>query len=67
MRIHMKKTTLLGTLTIAAIAAAGMAPAQTLEDTKTRGTVLCGVTEGTLGFSARNSEGKHEGFDVDFC
>lgn len=63
----MKKTTLLGTLTIAAIAAAGTAPAQTLEDTQARGTILCGVTEGTLGFSARNSEGKHEGFDVDFC
>ena len=63
----MKKTTLLGTLTIAAIGAAGLASADTLEDTKARGTVLCGVTEGTLGFSARNSEGKHEGFDVDFC
>ncbi len=63
----MKKTTLLGTLTIAAIAAAGVASAGTLDDTKARGTVLCGVTEGTLGFSARNSEGKHEGFDVDFC
>ncbi len=63
----MKKTTLLGTLTVAAIAAAGVVSAGTLDDTKARGTVLCGVTEGTLGFSARNSEGKHEGFDVDFC
>ena len=63
----MKKTTLLGTITLAAMAAAGAASASTLEDTKARGTVLCGVTEGTLGFSARNSEGKHEGFDVDFC
>jgi len=62
----MKKSVFLGAVTAAGLAA-GAAAAGTLEDTIARGTVLCGVTEGTLGFSARNAEGRHEGFDVDFC
>jgi len=54
-------------LSAALFALTAGASASTLEDTKARGSVLCGVTEGTLGFSSRNAEGKHEGFDVDFC
>lgn len=55
-----------GALTVAGLAA-GAAGAATLDDIKARGKLNCGVTEGTLGFSARNSEGKHAGFDVEFC
>jgi len=62
----MKKSVFLGTLAVAGLAT-GFATAGTLDDVKARGKVNCGVTEGTLGFSSRNSEGKHEGFDVAFC
>ena len=62
----MKKSVFLGAMTVAGLAA-GVASASTLEDTIARGNVLCGVTEGTLGFSARDESGKHQGFDVAFC
>ncbi len=62
----MKTTAFLGALAVAGIAAGG-AFAATLDDIKARGALNCGVTEGTLGFSSRDSEGKHQGFDVEFC
>ena len=63
----MKKSVFLGTLAVAGLAA-GIASAQsTLEQVRERGALNCGVTEGTLGFSARDSEGNHQGFDVEFC
>ena len=62
----MKKLTFIGALA-AAVVAGGLASAQTLDDIKARGKINCGITEGTLGFSFRDSEGKHQGFDVDFC
>jgi general L-amino acid transport system substrate-binding protein len=65
-RVKMNKTLFLGALTAAGLAA-GVAAADTIEDITARGKVNCGVTEGTLGFSARDASGKHQGFDVEFC
>ena len=62
----MNKTVFLGTLGAAAMAAT-IGAADTLAEVRDRGVLNCGVTEGTLGFSARDSEGNHQGFDVEFC
>jgi general L-amino acid transport system substrate-binding protein len=43
------------------------APAQTLKSVKERGTLICGVNPGLLGFSSRDDEGNWTGFDVDLC
>jgi general L-amino acid transport system substrate-binding protein len=40
--------------------------AQTLAAVKQRGTLVCGVSEGILGFSTQTDKG-WSGFDVDFC
>ena len=62
----MNKTVFLGTLGAAAMAAT-IGAADTLSEVRERGAVNCGITEGTLGFSARDAEGVHQGFDVEFC
>jgi general L-amino acid transport system substrate-binding protein len=41
--------------------------AQALKTVKSRGQLVCGVSEGLLGFSAPDSNGHWAGFDVDFC
>jgi general L-amino acid transport system substrate-binding protein len=46
---------------------AGTATAQTLAAVKSRGTLVCGVGPGVVGFSAPSLSGKWTGFDVDFC
>lgn len=46
---------------------AATAVAGTLDDVKARGTLNCGVSEGLVGFSARDKDGKWSGFDVDYC
>jgi general L-amino acid transport system substrate-binding protein len=43
------------------------AQAQTLKAVKERGALVCGVSEGLLGFSAKDAKGEWSGFDVDFC
>src|SRR5262245_27918618 len=43
------------------------ASAQTLQAVKQRGTLICGVSQGVLGFSSRSEQGEWTGFDVDFC
>lgn len=43
------------------------AHAQTLKAIKERGTLICGVGPGLLGFSSRDERGTWTGFDVDFC
>lgn len=43
------------------------AGAGTLDTVKQRGTLQCGVSEGVLGFSAKDDKGGWSGFDVDFC
>ncbi len=45
---------------------AGPGAAQTLAAVKQRGTLVCGVSEGILGFSAQTDQG-WAGFDVDLC
>jgi len=62
----MKKSVLLGALTVAGLAA-GAAAAGTLDDVKARGKLNCGVTVGLVGFAAPDANGNWEGFDVGIC
>ncbi|SFP75382.1 amino acid ABC transporter substrate-binding protein [Tranquillimonas alkanivorans] len=62
----MKKTAFLGALTVSGLVA-GAAAAATLEDVQERGNLNCGVSTGLPGFSAPNSAGEWEGFDVAVC
>jgi len=62
----MKKSVLLGTLTVAGLAA-GAAAAGTLDDVKARGTLNRGVTTGLVGFAAPDANGEWNGFDVSVC
>jgi len=55
----------LGLAALAVLAAP--AGAGTLDTVKQRGTLQCGVSEGVLGFSAKDDKGAWSGFDVDFC
>jgi general L-amino acid transport system substrate-binding protein len=43
------------------------AEAQTLKAVKERGALVCGVSEGLPGFSAKDTNGEWRGFDIDFC
>ena len=43
------------------------AAANTLQSVKDRGHLICGVSEGLVGFSAQNDKKTWSGFDVDFC
>ena len=52
-----------GALTAAMPAMAG----KTLDDIKSKGQVVCGVSTGLAGFSAADSNGKWTGLDVDIC
>ncbi len=62
----MKKSVILGALTLAGLSA-GVAGAATLDDVKTRGTLKCGVNTGLTGFAAPDANGVWAGFDVDMC
>ncbi len=62
----MKKSVFLGTLSLTALAA-GFASAATVDDVKARGTLNCGVSTGVNGFSAPDSNGVWQGFDVAVC
>lgn len=60
----------LKTLLIASLVTAGSlgaAQADTLENVRKRGELLCGVTTGFAGFSAPDSKGVWQGLDVDVC
>jgi general L-amino acid transport system substrate-binding protein len=46
---------------------AAEAAAQTLQAVKQRGTLICGVSQGVLGFSSRSERDEWSGLDVDFC
>jgi general L-amino acid transport system substrate-binding protein len=50
-----------------ALALAGTARADVLDDVKANGVLKCGVTLSAPGFSAETNEGKREGFDIDLC
>lgn len=43
------------------------ADGETLAGIRARGILHCGVSEGVLGFSARDASGRWTGIDVDFC
>ena len=60
---------LLGAAASALLLASGSAPATatTLDDVRARGHVLCGVSDGPLGFSHIDEQGAWSGLDVDFC
>jgi len=64
--VNMKKSVLLGAMTVAGLAAAA-AGASTLDDVKARGTLNCGVTTGLVGFAAPDANGEWDGFDVGVC
>ena len=49
------------------IAVSGGATAQTLKAVKERGAVVCGVSQGIVGFSDKTDKGQWTGFDADFC
>ncbi len=52
---------------VAAMTAAAVAGAATLDDVKARGTLNCGVTTGLAGFAAPDDQGNWKGLDVDMC
>jgi general L-amino acid transport system substrate-binding protein len=54
-------------LALAAVCLSGAASAQTLKAVKERGTLVCGVSNGLLGFSSADEKGSWTGFDVDAC
>ncbi|MEL6608610.1 MAG: amino acid ABC transporter substrate-binding protein [Pseudomonadota bacterium] len=62
----MKKSVILGALTVAGLAA-GAASAATLDDVQARGTLNCGVTTGVPGFAEPDANGVWQGFDVGVC
>jgi general L-amino acid transport system substrate-binding protein len=43
------------------------ANAATIDDIRSRGKLVCGVSDGLTGFSDRDAGGRWTGFDVDFC
>lgn len=47
--------------------AAGTARSNTLDDVLKRQRIVCGVSQGLLGFSIKDAAGAWSGFDVDFC
>ncbi|MEM9437217.1 MAG: amino acid ABC transporter substrate-binding protein [Pseudomonadota bacterium] len=62
----MKKSVILGALTVAGLAA-GTAGAATLDDVKARGVLNCGVSTGVPGFAEPDANGVWGGFDVAVC
>ncbi|MBL8588358.1 MAG: amino acid ABC transporter substrate-binding protein, partial [Methylobacteriaceae bacterium] len=52
---------------LGALACAGAASADTLDQVRQRGALACGVSTGLFGFSERKADGSWSGFDVDMC
>ncbi|MFI4994489.1 MAG: amino acid ABC transporter substrate-binding protein [Hyphomicrobiales bacterium] len=52
---------------IGAALVASAADAQTLDQVKQRGQLICGVSAGQPGFSASDPQGNWSGLDVDYC
>jgi general L-amino acid transport system substrate-binding protein len=68
MRLFQKRVrALLPLLTASFCLFAAAAQASTLDTVKTRGKLVCGVSNGIPGFSIADDKGKWTGFDVDFC
>ena len=62
----MKSKQFIGALA-AAVTAAGVASAGTLEDVQAKGHLQCGVSTGLVGFAAADANGNWDGFDVAVC
>ncbi|MCY3874385.1 MAG: amino acid ABC transporter substrate-binding protein [Rhodobacteraceae bacterium] len=62
----MKSKQFIGALA-AAMMAAGVATAGTLEDVQAKGHLQCGVSTGLVGFAAADANGNWDGFDVAVC
>jgi general L-amino acid transport system substrate-binding protein len=52
---------------VAALTAASVAQAGTLEDVRAKGFIQCGVSQGLPGFSNPDDQGNWTGIDVDLC
>jgi len=64
----MRKSIMAIAVGLAGILASGSAMAgKDLDAIKARGTIICGVMEGTAGFAMPDSQGKYVGLDVDVC
>lgn len=61
------KAMVAGIAAVAAVSVAGVASANTLEQVKQRGNVLCGVSDGLPGFSAPDESANWSGLDADTC
>ena len=57
----------LAMLLVLGTAANEQAYSQTLKAIEGRGNLVCGVSQGILGFSAKAANADWSGFDVDFC
>lgn len=66
MRMCNRLAFLVPILAVAALTA-GAAAAQTLKAVKVRGALVCGVSDGLIGFSSVDDKGSWSGFDVDTC
>ncbi|PMR68037.1 amino acid ABC transporter substrate-binding protein [Halomonas heilongjiangensis] len=67
MRNNKNKWLLLTSAAAVALGTASVASAATLDDTRNRGAVQCGVSDGLPGFSAPDDQGEWQGLDVDVC
>ncbi|MBW6393044.1 MULTISPECIES: amino acid ABC transporter substrate-binding protein [Halomonadaceae] len=67
MRDNKNKWVLLTSAAALTLGAVSVASAETLENTRERGVVQCGVSDGLPGFSAPNDQGEWQGLDVDVC
>ncbi|MCE8017385.1 amino acid ABC transporter substrate-binding protein [Halomonas sp. MCCC 1A17488] len=67
MRDNNNKWLLLTSAAALALGTAAIASADTLDDTRERGAVQCGVSDGLPGFSAPDDQGEWQGLDVDIC
>lgn len=65
--LHLTKTIRPAAMLWLSIALMAPAIADTLSDTRQRGSLRCGVNPDLPGFSSRNSLGEYSGFDIDFC
>lgn len=65
--LNKKHLVLLASAGAISVAGVATAHANTLEDTRARGAVQCGVSDGLPGFSAPDDSGEWQGLDVDVC
>ena len=61
----------IGSLTVIAFALGGISlraeAGEVLTGVRSKGAVRCGVSDGLLGFSLKEPNGRWSGLDVDFC